>query len=137
MIHELNKEAEQVRDLLASQPNWEARYRQLLLLGKKQALNVDIQQPENEVSGCQAKVWLVISMHNDRLHMQFASDSRIVKALLYVLTLPILNETSEVISQFQPEHWMKQCELSAHLNSSRVNGLISVIAKIQEAVQNN
>ena len=131
MIHTLNDESKQLLDLLASQTNWEARYRQLLLLGKSAPVFPEIQRTENEIGGCQAKVWVSVEKNNNRFYIHSSSDARIVKALLFVLTQPLQGATADEIETFDAAAWMDSCKLSGHLNPSRVNGLFGVIDQVK------
>ncbi|CUS47283.1 MAG: cysteine desulfurase CsdA-CsdE [Idiomarinaceae bacterium HL-53] len=131
MKQEFSSKVQTLAKLLASQPHWEERYRQLLLLAREQAVSAELMQAEYAISGCQAQVWVRIHFHAGRYQLEATSDARIVKGLLYVLLAPLQGASPQTVTQFNPEQWLSECGLSAHLNKSRVNGLVGVIGHLK------
>ena len=41
---------------------------------------------ENEVAGCEAKVWLQSSLKGETIHFVASSDSRLIKSILWIIT---------------------------------------------------
>ena len=64
--------------------DWMGRYQYVISLGKKQkGFNEEWRVVDNEVKGCQSKVWLVTEKVDDNLKFYSDSDSAITKGISY------------------------------------------------------
>lgn len=93
--------------------------------------------PENEIQGCEAKVWLVQQRQNDHLELQLDSASRVVKGLLALLFLALHQATTAQVEDFELDALLKALGLQDLVSVSRRNGLRAVVSAIQnESTQN-
>ncbi len=93
--------------------------------------------PENEIQGCEAKVWLVQQRQNDHLELQLDSASRVVKGLLALIFLALHQATVTQVENFDLDALLKALGLQDLVSVSRRNGLRAVVSAIQnESTQN-
>ena len=121
--------------------SWEEKYRQILLLGKKQPkADKQLRNPESEVHGCESQVWLYhhvkTDVNNNRpLHyFSIDSDARIIKGLAALLLSRVNGKTGEEIQQLDYEDFFEQLGLLNHFSPSRGNGLRAIMAQIKRRV---
>ena len=109
----------------ASFRQWEDRYRQLILLAKSlPPLEASLKVPENELSGCENRVWLgAEKSENGTLHFYGDSEGRIVKGLLAVLLTAVEGITPDEIVSRDPLALFDVLGLREQLSTSRSSGL--------------
>lgn len=111
--------------------DWMGRYQYVISLGKKQkGFNEEWRVVDNEVKGCQSKVWLVTEKVDDNLKFYSDSDSAITKGISYLLSYVYSDEKPEDIIEHQPT-FVKEIGLVDALSPTRQNGLKSMILKIK------
>jgi cysteine desulfuration protein SufE len=111
--------------------DWEARYREIIALGKKlPPLPEELRTESNKVKGCQSQVWLAPKLENGCVHFQADSDAAIVRGLVALLL--------EVYSGHPPaeilaadETFVDRIGLIEHLSQTRSNGLSAMIKQIK------
>lgn len=129
----LSADAVNLRNTLQSQRNWQDMYRVLIQAAKTQApLSPELCDENHRVAGCEAKVWLHVSVRADGLQYDFASESRMVDALTYAALLPLQGQSVEYARYFDIEQWLKDCLLVKHLAPSRSNGLYQIIRRARD-----
>lgn len=112
-------------------PDWEARYKRLIAMGKElQAYPEQYRSEDYKVKGCQAQVWLYAKF-NEQGQVEFAADSDalIVKGLAAVLLRIYSCARPEEILSAKPD-FLQKMGLENHLSPSRANGLYSMIRQI-------
>ncbi len=112
--------------------HWEDRYKWIIDQGKKLAPTpAALQIDSNLVKGCQSRVWLWVTLTEDkRMHIQADSDALIVKGLVSML-LKLFNDlTPQEILAVHPE-FINELGLAQHLSASRANGLVAMIKQIR------
>jgi cysteine desulfuration protein SufE len=111
--------------------DWMGKYQYVIALGKKQnGFNEEWRIDDNEVRGCQSKVWLVTEKVDDNLKFYSDSDSAITKGISYLLSYVYSDEKPEDIIEHQPT-FVKEIGLVDALSPTRQNGLKSMILKIK------
>ncbi|KZN62277.1 hypothetical protein N473_20065 [Pseudoalteromonas luteoviolacea CPMOR-1] len=127
----------QIQEKLNSLSGWQAKYREIMLLGKQLPnLPEPLKTSEALVKGCESNVWLHIDLDESlqRLVLIADSDTRIVKGLLAIIlacynhTLP--NEAKD-IDAYQ---LFEDMGLIKHLSPSRGNGVKAIVERIQQQV---
>jgi cysteine desulfuration protein SufE len=119
-------------DLFAQQSGWEARYRQIILLGKQLSeLPQVFKNEEHQVDGCESAAWLVSREQAGVWQFYVASDTRIVSGLLAVVLAAYNGKTANQINDFDIESYFEQLGLSKQLSPSRANGLHAVVQAIK------
>ena len=76
-----------LRQTFAPLTQWEDKYRQLILVGKKLPPLTDAQRTQaKEIAGCENRVWLGYQVDAEgKMHFFGDSEGRIVRGLLAVL----------------------------------------------------
>ncbi|MCE0558895.1 cysteine desulfurase sulfur acceptor subunit CsdE [Motilimonas sp. E26] len=124
--------SDDVLDLFAQQSGWEARYRQIILLGKQLSeLPQVFKNEEHQVDGCESAAWLVSREQGGVWQFYVASDTRIVNGLLAIVLAAYNGKTTEQIDDFDIESYFDQLGLSKQLSPSRANGLHAVVQAIK------
>ena len=119
-------------DLFAQQSGWEARYRQIILLGKQLSeLPQVFKNEEHQVDGCESAAWLVSREKAGVWQFYVASDTRIVNGLLAIVLAAYNGKTANQINDFDIESYFDQLGLSKQLSPSRANGLHAVVQAIK------
>lgn len=117
---------------------WEERYRQLIQLGKQlPPLPAAWRGEEQELAGCESRVWLLGEQDEQGLwHFAADSESRIVRGLLAVVLAALNHSRREAILAFDMEAYFAELQLSKHLSPSRGNGLRAMVHAIRQRVLN-
>lgn len=136
--HPFGSELDQhtVAEMLAQHINWEDKYRQLIIWGKRLPTFTDAQkQAASQVSGCESDVWFL--HHKDAETHYFAADSnaRIVKGLLAVVLACVNGQNHTQIAQLDLNAVFSQAGLAHHLSESRTNGLHAIVQHIHSEIK--
>lgn len=121
-------------ELFLQQHNWQDRYRQLILLSKQLPDFPDDQKiVENQVQGCENRVWLTYQQQPDNsITFQGDSDGRIIKGLLAVLLILVNGKTKAEIQQLNFQSLFRELKITDELSSSRQQGLKKLIDRIYQ-----
>ncbi|EJD6327969.1 cysteine desulfurase sulfur acceptor subunit CsdE [Proteus mirabilis] len=117
--------------------SWEDRYRQLIQLSRKlPALPDELKTTENEIKGCENRVWLGVELNNDgKYHIYGDSDGRIVKGLLAVILTTVENKTAQEIANIDILAIFEQLGLANQISQSRTDGVNAIIARLTSLTQ--
>ena len=126
-----------LREQFSALRQWEDRYRQLIMLGKQlPALPTEFKTDDNELSGCENRVWLGYQRQPDgTLHFYGDSEGRIVRGLLAVLLTAVEGKTADEILQSDPLQLFSELDLQTQLSSSRSAGLQALAEAVIRAAQ--
>ncbi|ATF91207.1 Uncharacterized sufE-like protein ygdK [Cedecea neteri] len=129
--------AEMLRTTFEAQRQWEDKYRQLILLGKKlPALPEALKTESIEISGCENRVWLGHERLPDgTLHFYGDSEGRIVRGLLAVLLTAVEGKTAQQLLENDPLSLFDDLGLRHQLSASRSSGLTALAAAVQQVAQ--
>ena len=127
-------DSQEVEARLGGASAWEERYRQLILLGKAlPTLPESWRGSEQELAGCESKVWLVSQCDESGVyHFAADSDARIVRGLLAVVLAALNHHSREAIAAFDMEAYFERLQLARHLSPSRGNGLRAMVNAIRD-----
>ncbi|MBT1443593.1 SufE family protein [Shewanella sp. JM162201] len=119
-----------------SAPNWQEKYRALMLGGKAlMPLPDQWQQDAARVRGCESAAWLyhhsLGADDNKRHYFIAASDARIVNGLIALLLGQLSGQTTEHICTFDIEAYFRSIGLEGQLSPSRTNGLYALAQAIK------
>ena len=122
--------------LFLQQHNWQDRYRQLIVLAKQlPPMPEDLKTDENQVNGCENRVWLTYQKQNNNTFIfQGDSEGRIVKGLLAILIIIANHKTAEEIAAIDFQSLLSQLKIIDELSQSRLHGLTKLIERIQSVV---
>ncbi len=117
--------------------SWEDKYRQLFQLSRKlPALPDELKTTENEIKGCENRVWLGVELNNDgKYHIYGDSDGRIVKGLLAVILTTVENKTAQEIANIDILAIFEQLGLANQISQSRTDGVNAIIARLTSLTQ--
>ncbi|MCL1141159.1 SufE family protein [Shewanella gaetbuli] len=119
--------------LIANATNWQEKYRQIMLLGKKlPSLAAEFRQESAQVKGCESQAWLYHRTINGKEYFVADSDARIVKGLIGLLLVATQGQSAEVIRQFDVTEYFNQLGLSGQLSPSRTNGLHALVQAMND-----
>ena len=121
---------------LASQRNWQDRYRELMRWSKSIAPKPDIRQPPNLVRGCESEAWLVHREVEGRHYFALDSDSRVVKGLGALLLTQLEGRTAPEIRALDLPAVYIDLGLQQHLSESRSNGFYALLQQVLAFVNN-
>ncbi|WP_394131836.1 SufE family protein [Shewanella maritima] len=121
---DLADEIHQAVTLIEQAPNWQEKYRQIMLVGKKlPSLPTEFQLEQAQVKGCESQAWLYHHQHDKQHYFLASSDARIVKGLIALLLAATQGKTSEELGRFNIEQYFTQLGLDGQLSPSRTNGI--------------
>lgn len=121
---------QKILDEFSKIPDWEARYKRLIDLGKElPAMDEQNKTDANKVRGCQSQVWLWANMEADRIIFQADSDASITKGIVALLVNVYSGSTPDEILITKPD-FLTQLGIREHLSMSRANGLNAMLKQI-------
>lgn len=112
---------------------WEEKYRQLIMLSRKlPPLPDSLKTAENEIKGCENRVWLTVSLNQQgQYHIDGDSDGRIVKGLLAVILTAYENKTAEEIQDINILAIFETLGLANQISQSRTDGVNAIVARLK------
>jgi cysteine desulfuration protein SufE len=112
-------------------PDWEARYKRVIDIGKALApLPEKYRTEQYLVKGCQSQVWLHAELGSDgRMKLVGDSDAVIVRGLVACLIRVYSDATPAEVLSVTPQ-FLKDLGFESHLSPSRANGLNSMVKQI-------
>lgn len=127
---------QELTKLFLQQHNWQDRYRQFIVLAKQlPPMPEDLKTDENQVNGCENRVWLTYQKQNNNTFIfQGDSEGRIVKGLLAILIIIANHKTAEEIAAIDFQSLLSQLKIIDELSQSRLHGLAKLIERIQSVV---
>jgi cysteine desulfuration protein SufE len=107
------------------------RYDQIIDMGKQlPPFRESKRTDENEVKGCQSKVWLSYEFEEGKLNFNADSNTVITKGIIAILLYLWNDMTPQEIMDSDTEI-IEKIGLRQHLTSQRNNGLTAMIMKIK------
>lgn len=126
------KKQEEVVRLFASCPTLEAKYEQIIALGKTNPpLSAEKKIAEHLVAGCQSQMYFYTELEGDVLRFHAESDALISSGLAAILIRAYDGETPEVILKCPPTY-LEQLGIQATLTPNRSNGLYSIHLRMKQ-----
>lgn len=121
-----------VIDIFEQCQNWEDKYRQIILLGKKiPTMDDDLRSKTPEISGCESEIWLISVKNDGKLHFFADSNARIIKGVVAILLTAIEGKTAEEIQKFDFNSYFGKLNINQYLSPSRQNGILNLINEIK------
>ncbi|RZJ52775.1 MAG: SufE family protein [Flavobacterium sp.] len=110
---------------------WDERYQYVIDLGKSLPL-IDEQHKtaENEIKGCQSKVWLQGEEKEGSIVFTADSDAILTKGMIAILIRVFSNQKPADILEADTK-FIDDIGLKEHLSPTRANGLVSMIKQIK------
>lgn len=108
------------------------RYVQIIDFGRKLSPFPDTSKIEqNEIKGCQSKVWMTHSIENGQIYFQADSNTSITKGIVAMLVYLWSGLSPKEIENASLDI-LEKIELRKHLTSQRSNGLTAMIQKMKQ-----
>ncbi|WP_020680318.1 SufS family cysteine desulfurase [Marinobacterium rhizophilum] len=112
---------------------WQARYREIMLLGKNlPAMSAALRTDSNRLHGCESHVWLCVERRDGKLWLQMDSDARVIRGLIALLLAAFNGKTANDILSFDLQGQFERLKLIQHLSPSRGNGLKAIVDAIYQ-----
>ncbi|KZN33258.1 SufE family protein [Pseudoalteromonas luteoviolacea] len=127
----------QIQTQLNSLNGWQAKYREIMLLGKKlPSLPDALKTQDAQVQGCESNVWLHLDLdeNQERLVIIADSDTRIVKGLLAIILACYNNLLPQEAKLVDAYALFEEMGLIQHLSPSRGNGVKAIVERIQTQI---
>ena len=125
-----------LRQTFLALTQWEDKYRQLILLGKKlPALSDELKTQAREIAGCENRVWLGYHVVDGRLHFFGDSEGRIVRGLLAVLLTAVEGKSAAELLMQDPLTLFDELGLRSQLSASRSQGLSALSEAVLAAAR--
>ncbi|QRV25639.1 SufE family protein [Marinomonas foliarum] len=90
---------------------------------------------ENKVKGCESAVWLIIEEKDGQRHFKADSDAKLMRGLLIAILSLVEGKTLAAIQKMDLKSELGELNLSSYLTSSRTNGVLAILEKIQATKQ--
>ncbi|RMH99992.1 SufE family protein [Stutzerimonas nitrititolerans] len=112
---------------------WEQRARLLMQWGDRLEPLSELERNEdNQVAGCESRLWLIGERQGDRWHFRGTSEARLLRGLLAVLLVRVNGLDATELQRLDVVQWFEQLGLSRQLSPSRSNGMNAVLARMRE-----
>jgi cysteine desulfuration protein SufE len=112
---------------------WQDKYETLIEMGKILPELTEIKQPENLVSGCSSKVWVIVELKDGLVNLKINSNSLTVSGLMSIFLLYLDQKTPKEVLDFNLEK-INNSSLQNYLSSNRQNGLIATLKRIKNEI---
>lgn len=120
---------------IASQRDWQQRYRMLMQLGKAlPPLPETLKRDELLVAGCESAAWLCHQQLEGRHYWGFDSDARIIKGVITALLTQLNGLATDDMHAIDLNGLYQQLGLAQGLSPSRSNGVAAVMKRIKQAL---
>lgn len=90
---------------------------------------------DNKVKGCESAVWLIIEEKHGLRHFKADSDAKLMRGVLVAILSLVEGKTLADIQQMDLKVELAELNLSSYLTSSRTNGVLAILEKIQAPKQ--
>lgn len=94
-------------------------------------LSAEEKTDENKVKGCDSAVWLIIEESNGIRHFSADSDAKLMRGVLVAILSLVTGKTRSNIQQMDLTAELAELNLSSYLTSSRTNGILAILNRIQ------
>ena len=132
----LDQKQQEIIDEFAIYDDWMDKYEYIIELGKELPIIEENKKTEDRlIDGCQSRVWLDVTVENNKMHFTADSDAIITKGIIGLLVRVFDNEAPKAVATTDLR-FIKEIGLHEHLSPTRSNGLASMIKKMKlKAVQ--
>jgi len=111
--------------------DWMGKYEHLIEFGKSLPLiNEEYKTEDNEVKGCQAKVWLHTEGKDGKVFFTADSNAIITKGIIGLLVHILSGQTAEDIINNEL-YFIDEIGLKEHLSPTRSNGLVLMVKQMK------
>lgn len=128
----INQAQDEIIEEFEGLDDWMDRYALIIDTGNTlPALPESDKTQANLIEGCQSRVWIAASRHDDgRIHFEADSDALIVKGIVALL-MRVLNDRTPAEILDSDLYFIDRIGLREHLSPTRSNGLVSMVRQIR------
>lgn len=127
----------EIADDFAFIDDWDEKYRYIIDLGRQLTpLSDALKSEETRVRGCASQVWLVKKIKDGKLFLSGDSDAAIVKGLVAIVIALFNGKTVSDARSLDARAALEALGLQDHITPQRANGLISMLKKIEQMLDN-
>ncbi|MBE2894199.1 SufE family protein [Spirabiliibacterium falconis] len=117
-------------------PDWQARYRALILLGKTLPMpNDEQQQAMTLLAGCEVPIFFQLEPTENGIKVRLYSQSRIINGLFVILLHQL--DALDNPQALNIHATLAKCGISEHLSATRLAGLREIERQIKTALRAN
>jgi cysteine desulfuration protein SufE len=130
-VKDLNAVQQEIVDEFGIYDDWMDKYNYLIELSRDLPLiDIKLKVKENQINGCQSKVWLNAEYKNGLIYFTADSDAIITKGIIALLIRVLSGrDPGEVM---QSELWfIDKIGLRQNLSPTRSNGLLSMLKQMK------
>jgi len=111
--------------------NWMDKYEHLIEFGKSlPSLDKEYKVEDNEIKGCQSKVWLHTEYKDEKIYFTADSDAIITKGIIGLLIHILSGQKPEEIINNEL-YFIDKIGLKEHLSPLRSNGMVSMVKQMK------
>ncbi len=113
---------------------WFDKYEYLIRAGQTlPCQDKDLRIEQNQINGCQSKVWLSAERKDDKVYFAADSDALITKGILALLLRVLSGQSHQDIAACDL-YFITQTGLASNLSPTRANGLASIVKRMKKQV---
>jgi cysteine desulfuration protein SufE len=86
---------------------------------------------QNQINGCQSKVWLIAERKDDKVYFAADSDALITKGILSLLLRVLSGQSHQDITTCEL-YFIEQTGLASNLSPTRANGLALIVKRMKD-----
>ncbi|MBE2896572.1 SufE family protein [Pasteurellaceae bacterium HPA106] len=114
-------------------PDWQARYRALILLGKTLPTPSESELTQmRQLAGCEVPIFFAIDKHAEQHKVRLYSQSRIINGLFVILLSQLAAQPHGQDLDFHAT--LEKCGIHGHLSATRLAGLAEIERQIKTAL---
>lgn len=123
-----------IKEQLQACRNKEDTFKTLVTLSKTLSrLSTEEKLEQHKVKGCESAVWLIIEEANSARHFKADSDAKLMRGVLVAILSLVEGKTIAEIQEMNLKAELAELNLSSYFTSSRTNGVLAILAQIQQA----
>ncbi|HIN38665.1 MAG TPA: SufE family protein [Flavobacteriales bacterium] len=127
----INERQDEIIEDFSLFDDWMGKYEHLIEFGKSlPLLNKEHKIEENEVKGCQSKVWLHTECKDGKIYFTADSNAIITKGIIGLLVHILSGQKPEEIINNEL-YFIDKIGLKEHLTPLRSNGMVSMVKQMK------
>ncbi|QUX97956.1 Fe-S metabolism associated SufE [Marinomonas sp. CT5] len=112
----------------------EETFKALVTLSKAlPRLSTEEKIEDNKVKGCESAVWLIMEENNGIRHFKADSDAKLMRGVLVAILSLVEGKMLSEIQAMNLTIELEELNLSSYLTSSRTNGVLAILDRINKA----
>lgn len=132
MTDYLQKENLDIKQELQACHSKEETFKTLVSLSKSLSrLTAEEKTEEHKVKGCESAVWLIEDNQDGVCHFRADSDAKLMRGVLVALLSLVNGKSKTEIQAMDLANELAELNLGSYLTSSRTNGVLGILQRIQ------